>query len=90
MRLTAVFVGTPVPLPPEGQLSAIVKHPVTGPVQVGPTGLAGDAPPSSRFSSVMVISCPLTVATTCPWGAVSPPPNMPQPLMAMQASSAAP
>lgn len=42
MRLTAVFVGTPVPLPPEGQLSAIVKHPVTGPVRVGPTGLAGD------------------------------------------------
>lgn len=41
--LEAVFVGTPVPLPPEGQLSAIVKHPVAGPVQVGRQGLAGDA-----------------------------------------------
>lgn len=41
-RLTAVFVGTPVPLAPEGQLSAIVKHPVAGPVHVGFHGLAGD------------------------------------------------
>lgn len=40
--LAAVFAGTPVPLPPEGQLSAIVKHPVAGPVEVGPEGLAGD------------------------------------------------
>lgn len=42
-RLTTVFVGTPAPLPPEGQLSAIVKRPVTGPVAVGPEGLTGDA-----------------------------------------------
>ncbi|MDO5499723.1 MAG: MOSC domain-containing protein [Propionibacteriaceae bacterium] len=37
-----MFVGTPVPLAPEGQLSAIVKHPVEGPVAVDAEGLAGD------------------------------------------------
>lgn len=41
--LEAVFVGTPAPLPPEGQLSAIVKHPVAGPVRVDRQGLHGDA-----------------------------------------------
>ncbi|WP_425309227.1 hypothetical protein AADG42_10790 [Ammonicoccus fulvus] len=35
-------MGKPVPLPPEGQLSGIVKHPVAGPVAVDPEGLAGD------------------------------------------------
>lgn len=48
-RLVAVFVGTPVPLAPEGQLSAIVKHPVTGPVRVGIHGLAGDEQGDKRF-----------------------------------------
>jgi MOSC domain-containing protein YiiM len=37
-----VFVGTPVPLAPEGQLSAIVKHPVEGRVRVDAEGLTGD------------------------------------------------
>ncbi len=40
--LTSVFVGKPVPLPPEGQLSGIFKHPVEGPVAVDHEGLAGD------------------------------------------------
>lgn len=40
--LRHIFVGTPVPLPPEGQLSSIVKHPVSGPVQVDAGGLIGD------------------------------------------------
>lgn len=40
--LESVFAGTPVPLPPEGQLSAIVKHPVEGPVNVDHEGLVGD------------------------------------------------
>ncbi|MDO5682369.1 MAG: MOSC domain-containing protein [Propionibacteriaceae bacterium] len=41
-ELTGVFVGTPVPLQPEGQLSSIVKHPVTGRVHVDAEGLTGD------------------------------------------------
>lgn len=41
--LEQVRVGQPVPLAPEGQLSAIVKFPATGPVEVGVDGLAGDA-----------------------------------------------
>ncbi|WP_432557593.1 MOSC domain-containing protein [Granulicoccus sp. GXG6511] len=40
--LDAVFVGTPAPLAPEGQLSAIVKHPVGGAVRVDADGLTGD------------------------------------------------
>ncbi len=43
MRLTLgpVFIGTPVPFRGE-EASAIGKRPATGPVAVGPDGLAGD------------------------------------------------
>lgn len=44
MRVVSVNVGTPAPLGPgpDAPLSGIVKRPVAGPVEVGPTGLAGD------------------------------------------------
>ncbi len=41
-RLAAVHVGRARPFGPQGQLSAIDKTPVAGPVAAGPTGLAGD------------------------------------------------
>lgn len=41
--INAVYVGSLRPLPPEGQQTGIFKFPVSGPVAVGPLGLAGDA-----------------------------------------------
>ena len=41
--INAVYVGSLRPLPPEGQQTGIFKFPVSGPVAVGPQGLAGDA-----------------------------------------------
>lgn len=40
--IAQLFIGRVRPLAPEGQLSGIVKHPATGPVFLGPTGLKGD------------------------------------------------
>lgn len=42
MRIAEVRVGTPRPFGPKGELSAIDKEPVAGPVQATRTGLAGD------------------------------------------------
>lgn len=42
MRLASVQIGRIVPLGPDGVPSGIVKHPVDGPVAVGPLGLEGD------------------------------------------------
>ncbi len=41
-HLDAVFVGGIRPLPPEGHPSGIFKQALTGPVRLGPEGLAGD------------------------------------------------
>ena len=38
----AVRVGSLRPLPREGHLTGMYKEPVSGPVRVGPLGLAGD------------------------------------------------
>jgi MOSC domain-containing protein YiiM len=40
--ISAVYVGTLRPLPPEGQQTGMFKSPVGGPVAVGLNGLAGD------------------------------------------------
>ncbi len=42
-RVLEVLRGTPVPFGPNGEPSAIDKKPVSGPVEVGLEGLAGDA-----------------------------------------------
>jgi len=44
-----IFIGGLRPLPPEGQLSGIVKEPVAGPIAVGPQGLAGDRHGDPRY-----------------------------------------
>ncbi len=41
--ILAVHVGQPTPLGPDGVMSGFVKHPVVGPVAVGPLGFEGDA-----------------------------------------------
>lgn len=38
----SLFCGAVRPLPPDGRPSAIVKHRVAGPIELGPHGLAGD------------------------------------------------
>ncbi|NMG46375.1 MOSC domain-containing protein, partial [Aromatoleum toluvorans] len=37
-----LFIGALRPLPPEGQMTGMYKHPARGPVAVGPEGFAGD------------------------------------------------
>jgi MOSC domain-containing protein YiiM len=44
-----IFVGGLQPLPPEGQMSGIVKAPVAGPIALGPEGLAGDRHGDPRY-----------------------------------------
>jgi len=44
-----LFIGGLRPLAPEGQMSGIVKAPVTGPVLLGPEGLAGDRHGDPRY-----------------------------------------
>lgn len=48
-RIAQIFVGGLKPLPPEGQMSGIVKLPVAGPVTLGPEGLAGDRQGDPRY-----------------------------------------
>ena len=43
-----LFAGTPVRIDDEGQFSAIWKHPVSGPLHIGPEGLSGDAQANRR------------------------------------------
>lgn len=43
-RIAGLRAGRPRPLGPQGQLSAIDKMPVPGPVMLGPAGLPGDEP----------------------------------------------
>lgn len=42
VRIDTLFIGTLRPLPPEGQMSGMFKHPSLERVALGPTGLAGD------------------------------------------------
>jgi MOSC domain-containing protein YiiM len=42
VRVVSVRIGRAAPLGPEGVLSGFVKHAVTGPVEVTPTGILGD------------------------------------------------
>jgi MOSC domain-containing protein YiiM len=47
-RLESIHIGQIAPLGPNGVPSAFVKHPVAGPVEVTPVGLAGDTQADPR------------------------------------------
>lgn len=48
-RIDHIFIGGLQPLPPEGQISGIVKAPVAGPVALSLQGLAGDRHGDPRY-----------------------------------------